>query len=71
MSMREAKGCTVSDVPIMIRRSHLEKSAFSDWKKRLGSDSPKNTMSGLTIPEHSTQVGNRSANISSVTRQNN
>ena len=61
--MRLAKGCTVKDVPMTMRRSHFLKSvAVSSWK-RSGRDSPKKTMSGFTNWLHSEQVGITSAKI--------
>ena len=65
LSTREAKGCTVREVPRMMSKSHLGKSDCRHWKNFGGRPSPKKTMSGLTTPAHEVQLGTRSANISS------
>mmetsp|Transcript_13959 Transcript_13959/g.33766 ORF Transcript_13959/g.33766 Transcript_13959/m.33766 type:complete len:255 (+) Transcript_13959:874-1638(+) len=50
--MSPAKGCTPSDVPATISRSHRGKSCAASWLKRAGRFSPKKTMSGLTSASH-------------------
>mmetsp|Transcript_43691 Transcript_43691/g.144661 ORF Transcript_43691/g.144661 Transcript_43691/m.144661 type:complete len:389 (+) Transcript_43691:87-1253(+) len=49
---RDAKGCTLSDVPITMSASAAGKSASAASKKRAGSCSPKKTMSGLQSPPY-------------------
>lgn len=63
LSIREANGCTLSEDPIMISRSHSGKSVVEFVKKLEGKLSPKKTISGLTIPLQSAQVGTMSENI--------
>ena len=57
LSTRLAKGWTVSEVPMMMRRLHSLKSFEAFSKTFRGSPSPKKTMSGLTTLLQRSQVG--------------
>eukprot|EP01052_Picozoa_sp_SAG31_P031516 SAG31_NODE_3346_length_4376_cov_3.801496_2_plen_236_part_00 len=50
LPIREAKGWTASEVPITISSLQLGRSDCTSSKNRVGSASPKKTMSGLTSP---------------------
>ena len=52
-----AKGCTLSDVPMMIRRSHFGRSLLTAEKNRPGRFSPKKTISGLVNWLQESQLG--------------
>lgn len=66
MSTSEPNGCTIREVPIIINKSHFAKSFDTSLWNFFGRFSPKNTISGLTTPGQSSQIGTVSANIFSV-----
>ncbi len=57
MSTSPAKGWTVSDVPMIMSRSHSGRSLEARRWKRSGRASPKKTMSGFTRELHESHVG--------------
>lgn len=56
-SFNDANGWTTNDEPIIISRSHFGKSSCEWMKNEGGRFSPKNTISGFTIPPQILQMG--------------